>query len=83
MTYFRQLMQARAPVIDSALGHLAGAEFLPRPVAGAIPLMVTGSSRQSLAWIGEHADGWLTFPQTLPEHHHVAVGHQAPGRVWR
>ena len=62
--YFRQLMQARAPVIDSALGHMAGAEFLPRPVAGAIPLMVTGSSRQSLAWIGEHADGWLTFPES-------------------
>ena len=31
-------------------------------MAGAVPLLVTGSSRQSLEWIGQHADGWLTYP---------------------
>lgn len=63
VAYFRQLIGAKTPIIDSPLGRIAGAEFLPKPVAGAIPLMVTGSSRQSLAWIGEQADGWLTFPE--------------------
>lgn len=55
---------------------------LPRPVAGAIPLMVTGSSRQSLAWIGEQADGWLTFPEST----HTREGPQRLGnkfRAWR
>ena len=80
--YFRQLMAAKSPVIDSPLGQMAGADFLPRPVAGAIPLMVTGSSRQSLAWIGEQADGWLTFPEST----HTREGPQRLGdkiRAWR
>ena len=44
--------------------------------------MVTGSSRQSLAWIGEHADGWLTFPEST----HDRAGPQRLGekiRAWR
>ncbi|MCW3155308.1 LLM class flavin-dependent oxidoreductase, partial [Achromobacter spanius] len=62
LSYMRQLMQAGLLAIDSPLGRFKGAEFLPKPVAGAIPMMVTGSSGQSLAWIAEHADGWLTYP---------------------
>jgi luciferase-type oxidoreductase len=58
----RQLLQPGHLDIDSPLGRLDGAEFLPKPVAGSIPLMVTGSSGQSLPWIAEHADGWLTYP---------------------
>ncbi|MDD0975925.1 LLM class oxidoreductase [Pseudomonas fontis] len=63
VAYFRQLVSGKTAIIDSPLGRIAGAEFLPKPVAGSIPLMVTGSSRQSLEWIGEQADGWLTFPE--------------------
>ncbi|MEG0148171.1 MAG: LLM class oxidoreductase [Comamonas sp.] len=62
VTYFRQLLQQGRPVIDSPLGRIDGAEFLPKPANGAIPLIVTGSSGQSLPWIAEHADGWLTYP---------------------
>lgn len=82
VAYFRQLVGGKMPVIDSPLGHIAGAEFLPKPVSGAIPLMVTGSSRQSLAWIGEQADGWLTFPDTT----HTGEGPQRLAekiRAWR
>ncbi|MGE8590470.1 MAG: LLM class flavin-dependent oxidoreductase, partial [Alcaligenes sp.] len=73
LSYMRQLMHAGPLAIDSPLGHFQGAEFLPKPVAGAIPMMVTGSSGQSLAWIAEHADGWLTYPNaphtpTGPQH---------------
>ncbi|MBQ4776079.1 LLM class oxidoreductase [Pectobacterium versatile] len=63
VAYFRQLMQAATPSIDSPLGRIDGAEFLPKPTTGAIPLIVTSSSGQSLAWIADHADGWLTYPE--------------------
>lgn len=62
--YFRQLLQVKAPMIHSPLGHLSEAHLLPKPVTGRIPLIVTGSSRQSMQWLGEQADGWLTFPDS-------------------
>lgn len=62
VTYFRQLMRPGYLEIDSPLGRFSQAEFLPKPVSGMIPLIVTGSSGQSLSWIAEHADGWLTYP---------------------
>lgn len=82
LSYMRQLMQAGPLAIDSPLGHFKGAEFLPKPVARAIPMMVTGSSGQSLAWIAEHADGWLTYPNAT----HTATGPQHLAekiRAWR
>lgn len=60
---FRQLLQPGSAHIDGPLGSLAGLELLPKPVAGAIPLVVTSSSGQPLEWIGRHADGWLTYPE--------------------
>lgn len=60
--YFRWLIRPGMPAIDSPLGRLENVELLPKPVAGAIPLIVTGASGQALSWLGEHADGWLTYP---------------------
>ncbi len=59
---FRQLMQGGKLDIRSSLGEMRNVELLPKPVSGAIPLIVTGSSRQSVEWVGRHADGWLTYP---------------------
>jgi luciferase-type oxidoreductase len=64
VSYFRELMHKGEKAIESALGHLSGAQLLPKPATGNIPLLVTGSSRQSMQWLGEHADGWLTYPQS-------------------
>ncbi|WP_136477556.1 LLM class oxidoreductase [Pseudomonas sp. DG56-2] len=61
--YFRQLLQGTQTNIASSLGNLSAAQLLPRPATGNIPLLVTGSSRQSMPWLAEHADGWLTYPQ--------------------
>lgn len=75
-------MDAGRLAIDSPLGRLEGAEFLPKPVAGAIPMVVTSSSGQSLAWIAEHADGWLTHPNAT----HAPRGPQHLAekiRAWR
>ncbi|MBN3264039.1 LLM class oxidoreductase [Pectobacterium brasiliense] len=68
VAYFRQLVRADNLSIDSPLGRINGAEFLPKPATGAIPLIVTSSSGQSLAWIAEHADGWLTYPEATHNH---------------
>ncbi|MEG1040734.1 MAG: LLM class oxidoreductase [Pseudomonas sp.] len=68
--YFRQLLQGPERAIISTLGQLSEAQLLPRPATGKIPLLVTGSSRQSMPWLGEHADGWLTFPQST----HTSAG---------
>ncbi|QVM95330.1 LLM class oxidoreductase [Pseudomonas sp. SORT22] len=62
VNYFRQLLHKGDHPIESTLGQMSGAQLLPKPVGSAIPLLVTGSSRQSMQWLGEQADGWLTFP---------------------
>ena len=69
VSYVRELMQPGAANISSRLGSARGVELLPKPVAGAVPLLVTGTSRQTLQWVAEHADGWLTYPDAT---HHAA-----------
>ncbi|PHM44824.1 hypothetical protein Xmau_01538 [Xenorhabdus mauleonii] len=82
VTYFRQLMKDGYLNINSALGGFTGAELLPKPVFGAIPLIVTGASRQSLDWIAEYADGWLTYPE--PTHNSAGPRRLAEKiKAWR
>lgn len=38
-------------------------EFLPKPPAGRVPLLVTGFGQQTLEWIALHADAWMTYPR--------------------
>lgn len=82
LSYIRQLMYAGHLDIESPLGCFEGAEFLPKPVSTSIPMMVTGSSGQTLEWIAEHADGWLTYPNAT----HTPRGPQYLAekiRAWR
>lgn len=47
-------------------GNLKGdIDMLPKPAAHKIPLLMTGSSRQSLEWNAENADGWMNYPRDL------------------
>lgn len=61
---FRKLVRKNASMIDSSLGQIDSSQFLPKARHDAVPLLVTGSSRQTLPWIAEHADGWLTYPDS-------------------
>ncbi|RVJ87432.1 LLM class oxidoreductase [Sinorhizobium meliloti] len=82
VSYFRHLTAPARPQISSRLGALNGADFLPKPAAGRIPLIVTGSSRQDRTWLAENADGWLTYPQAT----HTAEGPQRLANIiqdWR
>ncbi len=59
---FRRCLEENFPAIDSPLGKVRGVDLLPKPITGKIPLLVTGSSRQSLDWVATHGDGWLSYP---------------------
>lgn len=82
VAYFRQLLSNETNSIHSALGSFSAAQLLPKPTTGRIPLLITGSSRQSMPWLGQNADGWLTFPEST----HDQVGIQrlaAKIAAWR
>jgi luciferase-type oxidoreductase len=62
----RRVWEESFPDIDSPFGLLHQVDLLPKPTAGILPLLVTGSSRQSMEWIAAHSDGWVTYPRPLP-----------------
>lgn len=63
--YIRQL-GLDAPAFDNVYGNPGGGiDMLPNPVSSRLPLMITGSSRQSPEWIARNGDGWMTFPRPL------------------
>lgn len=51
------------PNISTDRVQMSGADTLPKPALGDVPVLVTGSSRQTIEWIAEHGDGWLYYPQ--------------------
>ncbi len=61
----RRVLEPRFPGIESSVGSLRGVGLLPKPFAGALPLLVTGSSRQPMEWIAARSDGWITYPRPL------------------
>ncbi|WP_312737908.1 LLM class oxidoreductase [Stenotrophomonas sp.] len=72
------------PADGSRAGHAwtdQGLQLLPPPTAR-IPLIVTGGARQPLPWIAEHADGWLTYPDSTHDAHGPARL-AAKIRAWR
>jgi luciferase-type oxidoreductase len=52
------------PKCDTEQGTLMSTmDMLPKPTAGAIPTLITGSSQQSPEWIAAHGHGWMTYPR--------------------
>ncbi|HJC28024.1 MAG TPA: LLM class oxidoreductase [Candidatus Dietzia intestinipullorum] len=47
-------------------GWMHSADVVPKPTARSIPMVITGSSQQSLRFNAEHADGWMTYPRDFP-----------------
>lgn len=57
-------MGARAPQIDNRFGRVdASIDMLPKPVGSKLPILITGTSRQSPDWIAQNGDGWMTYPR--------------------
>ncbi|WP_232460580.1 LLM class flavin-dependent oxidoreductase [Stenotrophomonas maltophilia] len=84
-TAMNEMRRWLQPGTDGRMTHAGaeqGVQLLPTTVSGRVPLVVTGGARQSLEWIGQHADGWLTYPEAT----HDAAGPQrlaAKIRAWR
>lgn len=53
------------PILDKNLfGQLNGSlDVLPKPKEHQIPMLITGHSRQSMDWIAEHGNGWMSYPR--------------------
>lgn len=52
------------PSFENAFGSPQGnMDLLPKPTSGRVPLLITGSSRQTPDWIARHGDGWITYPR--------------------
>lgn len=62
----RTLWREAFPEIAGQWGRLdGGLDVLPKPTTETLPLLPTGSARQSDEWIAEQGDGWLFYH--LPE----------------
>ncbi|MEL6441681.1 MAG: LLM class oxidoreductase [Cyanobacteria bacterium J06621_8] len=65
-TYIRKARENCPTLQSSHYGNLTGdIDILPKPTAHKIPLLITGSSRQTLEWNAEHGDGWMSYPREL------------------
>ncbi len=53
------------PLINSQRVGLEQGDLLPKPFLSDIPVFVTGRSGQSLEWIAENSDGWISYPRNI------------------
>lgn len=63
--YVEALLTQRFPVHTSAhYGRLGGGgDLVPKPLSPRLSILVTGQSQQSLDWIAQRSDGWITYPR--------------------
>ncbi|MEM6357301.1 MAG: LLM class oxidoreductase, partial [Pseudomonadota bacterium] len=71
------------PILSGTWGEVAGLDLLPK--APDLPLMAIGGAQQSVQWIAEHMDAWVTYPRDLEQQRgridlwKAAVAARAPG----
>ncbi len=66
LAVMRRVWRERFPELRSIHGTLSGADLVPKPPFGEVPVMVTGRAQQSLEWIARQADAWIMYPQPVP-----------------
>lgn len=63
--YIRRMGES-SPAFRNAFGNANGdMDMLPKPVAGKLPLLITGGSQQDPDWLARHGDGWMTYPRGI------------------
>lgn len=65
--FIRSATQAPKGFDNRQAGHSGQLHMIPKAKASAVPLLVTGNSRQSPAWIAQNADGWLMYPGPIEQ----------------
>jgi luciferase-type oxidoreductase len=67
LALLRKVRAESFPSFQSVYGTMFGtADLVPKPY-GNLPILITGSSRQTLDWIASHADGWITYPRGVEQ----------------
>jgi len=61
LSHIRRSWSGDFPDIETTFGRLQGADLVPKPKAGPLPMLVTGFAGQTIDWIAENGDGWLTY----------------------
>ncbi len=62
--YIRKAQEDFPVLKDNHHGHLKGQmDILPKAKGAKIPMLITGSSRQTMTWNAEHGDGWMYYPR--------------------
>lgn len=59
----RQSQKTSFQSLKWSSGTLHGADMIPKAVAEEVPLLVTGSSQQTMGWTAKNAHGWVTYPR--------------------
>lgn len=60
----KEVWRTSFPLAHTTRTHLRGdTNVLPKPKLRNIPIIVTGFSGQTLEWISEHSDGWMSYPR--------------------
>lgn len=64
--HYIRTTQEDFPILkDNHFGNLNGQiDVLPKAKGYKIPMLITGHSRQSVDWIAEHGDGWMSYPRS-------------------
>lgn len=47
-------------------GRMGGADVVPKPTVGRVPVLPTGSCQQNMDYNAAHGDGWITYHRSLP-----------------
>ncbi|MCL7754856.1 LLM class oxidoreductase [Polaribacter sp. Z022] len=64
--YIRKVQGSFPNFKTNNYGSLQGnIDMLPKATAHKIPMLMTGSSRQSLEWNAMNTDGWMNYPRDL------------------
>lgn len=67
LAVMRQAWGEDFPRIETPHVDMREGDLLPKPALRDVPVMVTGHSRQTLEWIATNSDGWLFYPQNVPQ----------------
>ena len=65
--YTESLLTERFPFHTSIHygGIAGGGDLVPKLMSPRLPTLVTGQSQQSLDWIAQRSDGWVTYPRDV------------------
>lgn len=53
-----------------------GMDMLPKPLAGKLPVLITGGSQQDPDWLAANGDGWMTYPRNLPVQERIVTDYR-------